>query len=377
MELDIGEWGDGAAKSVTFQVTERCQLNCGYCYFPEKSKKNILDLDIARRTIDYLLNERIEFPEKAVIFDFIGGEPFLEIELIDKICDYFKKSAYLNNHPWFNAYRFSFSTNGLLYQDAKVQKFIMKNLTHLDISVSIDGTKRKHDMQRKFADGRGSYDEVVRIVPLWLKQFPNASTKATVSSEDLPFVQESVLHLFELNIKYVNINVVFEDVWKENDDLLFEEQLKLLADEIIDRKLYRNHACSFFNRGIGTPNKNNGNWCGSGKMLAIDYTGNFYPCIRFTPCSLKNKPARAIGNCYDRIDKNLQRAFLALTMSTQSSEKCIECEVATGCSWCQGFNYDDADSDTIYQRATYLCEMHKARVRANKYFWQRYDKEAI
>lgn len=28
--------------------------------------------------------------QHAVTLDFIGGEPLLEIELIDKICDYFK-----------------------------------------------------------------------------------------------------------------------------------------------------------------------------------------------------------------------------------------------------------------------------------------------
>lgn len=377
IEIDSGEWEGGKAKSITFLVTDSCQLNCDYCYFQDKSQKNVLDFDIARKTINYALEERIEFPEKAVIFDFIGGEPFIEINLIDKICDHFKKNAYLKNHPWFNAYRFSFSTNGLLYHSANVQNFIQKNFSHLDISISIDGTKRKHDMHRKFADGRGSYDEVIRNVPLWLKQFPNASTKATVSSEDIPFVRESVLHLFDLNIKFVNINVVFENVWKEGDDLLFEKQLRLLADDIIDRKLYRNHACSFFTRGIGRPNTNNGNWCGTGKMLAVDYTGKFYPCIRFTPNSLINKSARTIGDCFNGINKNLQRAFLALTMSSQSSKQCIECDVATGCSWCQGFNYDDADSDTIYQRAIRLCKMHKARVRANNYFWQRYDKETV
>lgn len=28
--------------------------------------------------------------EESVIWDFIGGEPFLEIDLIDRICDYLK-----------------------------------------------------------------------------------------------------------------------------------------------------------------------------------------------------------------------------------------------------------------------------------------------
>jgi len=60
-----------------------------------------------------------------------------------------------------------------------------------------------------------------------------------------------------------------------------------------------------------------------------------------------------------------------LDLVTQSPRECIDCKVATGCAWCQGANYDFAETDTIYQRATYLCKMHKARVRANNYYWHR------
>ena len=49
----------------------------------------------------------------------------------------------------------------------------------------------------------------------------------------------------------------------------------------------------------------------------------------------------------------------------------MECEVASGCAWCQGNNYDAAQTETIYQRAIYTCNMHKARVRANQYFWEK------
>jgi uncharacterized protein len=62
-------------------------------------------------------------------------------------------------------------------------------------------------------------------------------------------------------------------------------------------------------------------------------------------------------------------------MVSQSEQECVECEVATGCAWCQGANYDFADTDTIFQRATYICKMHKARVRANNYFWNKLSRK--
>lgn len=141
-------WQNGMAKSITFIVTKDCQLACKYCYLVGKNEKERMDWSVAKKAIDYILSHEIDFPEQSVTWDFIGGEPFLEIDLIDKICDYIKTEMYRLNHHWFNSYRFSFSTNGINYNTDKVQSFIQKNLTHLSIGITIDGTKRKHDLNR-------------------------------------------------------------------------------------------------------------------------------------------------------------------------------------------------------------------------------------
>lgn len=384
-EHDAG-WQNGMAKNITFIVTKDCQLACKYCYLVGKNTKERMSWEVAKETIDYILDREEEFREESVVWDFIGGEPFLEIELIDKICDYLKTEMYRRGHHWFNSYRFSFSTNGINYHTEKVQHFVKKNHTHLSIGITIDGTKRKHDLNRiwktsemeqgvlpKSEDEKGSYEDVVRNIPLWLSQFPDAGTKVTISSADIPYIKESVLHLYELGIKEVNINCVFEDVWKEGDDMLFEQQLTELADAIIDNGYYHDHACSFYQEFIGKPMdpQDNNNWCGAGRMLAIDAAGNFYPCTRFAAYSLRSKPAWIVGNVHDGIDQNKLRPFLTLDRTTQSKQECIDCEVASGCAWCQGENYDAADTHTVFQRSTAICKMHKARVRANNYYWNK------
>ena len=368
-------WQDGMAKNITFIVTKDCQLACKYCYLVGKNSKERMSWEVAKQAIDYILDHEEDMREGSVVWDFIGGEPFLEIDLIDKICDYLKIEMFRRNHHWFNSYRFSFSTNGINYHTDKVQRFIKKNREHLSIGITIDGTEKKHDLNRIYkGDGRGSYADVVRNIPLWLEQFPGAGTKVTISSADIPYIKESVMHLYSLGIHEVNINCVFEDVWQKNDDLLFEDQLMQLADEIIDGGYYRDYACSFFSERLGNPLDcvtQNQNWCGAGKMLAVDAEGNFYPCTRFAQYSLREKKAWIIGNIRDGIDKNKLRPFLTLDRCTQSPQKCIDCEVAEGCAWCQGENYDAADTPTIYQRATAICLMHKARVRANNYYWNK------
>ena len=381
-------WQEGVSKNITFIVTKDCQLACKYCYLVGKNVKERMSWEVAKAFVDYILDHEDDplFAQQSVVWEFIGGEPFLEIELIDKICDYIKTELFCRNHHWFDSYRFSFSTNGINYHEKAVQDFIRKNYSHLSIGITIDGTEKKHDLNRVWkqpntdANGlvrpseRGSYKDVVKNIPLWLEQFPGGSTKVTISSVDIPYIRESVLHLYSLGIHEVNINVVFEDVWQEGDDLKFEEQLLQLADDIIDGGYYQDYACSFFSEYIGKPmdsKLDNQNWCGAGKMLSVDAAGNIYPCTRFAQYSLRNKEAWIIGDVKDGIDKNRLRPFLTLDRITQSPQKCIECEVASGCAWCQGENYDAAQTHTIFQRATAMCLMHKARVRANNYYWNK------
>lgn len=361
------------SKTLTFVVTEFCNLSCKYCYEVKKNNKAVMPFEVAKKAVDFILDSYTN--ESGITFEFIGGEPFLEIDLIDKLCDYIKLEMYKRNHPWFNNYAFSITTNGILYNNPKVQKFINKNLNKLNVTISIDGTEAKHDMQRVKLDGSGSYKDVIKNVELWLKQFPDAQTKVTFASDDLVYLKDSIIHLWNLGIKNVPANVVYEDVWKAGDDLIFEQQMKELADYIIDNNISDEYYCGLFEENIGFPIgeiKRRHNWCTSGNnTLAVDHEGNFYPCIRFMSLSLQNKKPYIIGNIDEGINKDLLRPFEALDIPSQSNNDCINCQVASGCGWCQGFNYDCADSDTIYQRATYLCKMHKARCRANDYYYAR------
>lgn len=375
IKADEYDWQGGVAREITFIVTKDCQLACKYCYLVGKNTRERMPWEVAKKTIDYVLDNSDYFKEQSVIWDFIGGEPFLEIDLIDKICDYIKVEMYRRSHKGFNSYRFNFSTNGINYNSEKVQNFIKKNIEHLSVTITIDGTKRLHDTNRGYkGTEKGSYDDVIKNIPNYLKQIPVAATKVTISTSNIDFIKESVLHLFSIGIHEVNINCVFEDVWKEEDDRKFELQLMALADEIIDKELYKENNCSFFWEYLGEPmdkHLDNTNWCGAGNMLAVDATGNFYPCTRFAQFSLRDKDAIIVGNVNDGLNFNKLRPFLTLDRCTQSRPECIDCDVASGCAWCQGENYDAADTPTIYQRATAICKMHKARVRANNYYWNK------
>jgi uncharacterized protein len=345
----------------------------------KKNCGNRLSFDMAKRIVDYFLEHRDLFPEPSAGWDFIGGEPLLEAELIDQIIKYIKMKSYLLGHPWFEESQFSMSSNGSLFGTPETQELLRKYGKRLEIGMTIDGPEHVHDMERVYADGRGTHGSVVKNVPLWLKQFADparSSTKVTISHNNLPYLAESVLYLFSIGMVTVNANVVFENPWEPGDDLLLEQQLDELADAMLAQGLWKTNSCSFFRDSIGKPlsKENDGNWCGSGNaMVAVDAAGNFYPCVRFLGFSLANKPPIMMGNIKDGFDTEVRERFSNITRSVISPPECMECEVATGCAWCPGFNYDDdpQSTDGIGKRAVHICKMHKARVRANDRYQKR------
>ena len=369
----INSWRKENSQQVTFVVTQDCNLRCRYCYVVNKNKNKRMSFEVGKKIIDYLIdNKEKMFYTDYLILDFIGGEPLLEIDLIDQLVDYFKVETYRRKCDWFGKYRISISTNGINYSDIKVQKFLKKNKNMVSIGITIDGIKEKHDMQRIFPDGSGSYDIVEKNVKLWLKQYCFASTKVTISHHDLPYLKESIIHLWNLGIRIVPANVVFEDVWKEGDDNVFENQLVELADYIIDNQLWNTYNTTLFTDRIGykqTYDEKMRNYCGTGKSYAFDSEGKIYPCVRYVSHTLENKKDFCFGDIYNGIDFEKTRPFYASYTQIQSPDECDKCEVSTDCAFCQGFNYDVSLKDTIFDRNIAICKMHKARVRANNYYW--------
>lgn len=137
-------------RTITFIVTKDCQLVCKYCYLVGKNPNEKMTLDVAKKAVDKILENSYFFNEERVVWDFIGGEPLLEIDLITNIVDYIEMRLEALSHHWKNNYGIRITTNGLLYKSQKVQNFISKYQNILNLSISIDGTKRKQDLNRVF-----------------------------------------------------------------------------------------------------------------------------------------------------------------------------------------------------------------------------------
>jgi uncharacterized protein len=369
-------------QEITLTVCEQCDLQCSYCYLPGKNSGRKMTLEVGKKAIDYFLKNPDFFNAPLLVLDFVGGEPLLEVELMDQIADYFKIEAYKMNHRWFDNYKLTFSTNGTHYRTEGVQKFVEKNKNCLFPSISLDGIEDKHNNARKYRNGKGSYKDVVESAKLMLKQLPYSTIKATFGRGDIKYFKDSFIHFLELGFLLENIfaNVAYEDLWDDGDDILFEEQLTGLADYLIDNNICNSESYgNLFSDAIGKPYTDehlNKHWCNTGHAVIVGVDGSFYPCIRFLEIAFhERKRARKIGDIHKGIDFDKLRPFRVLTLNNCSPKKCLQCDVASGCNMCSGQALDESDNVTIFYRPTYICKMHKARVRANEYFWKKLKKK--
>ena len=112
----------GAVRNITFQVTEDCTCRCSYCYECIKTPAR-MSKETGRRIVDLLFKMYeedkaeavINKSTKAIILDFIGGEPLLNIEVINDVCTYFMDRCLSTNHPWLSNWRASIISNGDAY----------------------------------------------------------------------------------------------------------------------------------------------------------------------------------------------------------------------------------------------------------------------
>lgn len=377
------EFKKDMAHTVTFQVTEQCNLRCTYCYQIDKHN-TYMPIEVGKQGIDMLLastpeNNTYINVEKSpgIILDFIGGEPLLAIDTIIELIEYFKQRTIELQHPWANRHRFSICSNGLLYFDPKFQELLTKYGHEISFSISIDGIKELHDMCRLQPNGEGSYDIAIAGVKDYVERgLGKMGSKMTLAPENISWTSKAIQNLVELGYDDINLNCVFEKGWTLKDANKLYYQLKDAADYLIENRRYLDTKVSIFDMNIGKPmsEEDNKNWCGgTGAMLAIDYKGDIYPCLRYMESSVgPDVPKLIIGNVWDGIgiqEEEQQRikCLECITRRSQSTDECFNCPIAAGCAWCSAYNYQEFG--TADHRATYICPMHKARVLANVYYW--------
>lgn len=380
---------DLPTRVVTFQVTEDCSLNCTYCYQINKSKKK-MSLETAKKFIDLLFEESYDPTSdfyvgkvKCLVLEFIGGEPLLEVKLIRQIIDYYRFKAISENHIWATNYMISMISNGVHYFQQDVQELIEENKGKIDFAISLDGCKELHDSCRLFPNGEGSYDIASKACKHFMENYnPNMNTKLTIAPENISWLSKAFKNLYDIGYDVIHANCVYENVWEQEHAKIFYNELKQVADFIIDNNLDEIIFTSLFDEQQFRPmlEEDNHNYCGStGYMISVNADGEIFPCIRFMGSSLgEDIEPYSIGDVDNGIGMlgchNCRKCELnEVTRRSQSTDECYNCSIASGCGWCTAYNLQETGS--VNKKVSYICEMHKARSLANVYYWNKVYKK--
>lgn len=375
-----------SVKTVTFQVTDTCNLACTYCYQINKHT-NRMSFETAKKFVDMILADYYKkgsylYHADGIVIEFIGGEPLLEIDLIEQICDYFMYKTITEKHPWATFSIFSMISNGVLYFDERVQNYLEKYRGKVSFGISLDGCKELHDSCRVFPDGSPSYDIAEKGCEYHKKHFePKMLTKMTIAPNNVTYVFKAIKNLIEnpkLKYDVIHCNCVYEKGWEQHHATELYKQLKMVADYVLENDLEEKIYISILEETGFVPfnEADDNNYCGStGSMLALDPFGKIFPCIRFMDTSLGDRVEPfCLGDVENGIGilpkhKDKINILDSITLTSQSTNECINCPIQGGCGWCTGYNYQE--TGTPNKRLTYTCEMHKARFLANVYYWQK------
>lgn len=370
-------------QDITLQITEDCCMKCTYCYQHKKSNHK-MSFDTAKKIIDKLLNNQLANIHTDKIFhltiEIIGGEPLMEIELIEKIVQYTLHQMIKLKHPWLHYTKFSICSNGLLYNIPKVQEFFKKYNNFVRFAVSVDGNKELHDKCRIDLAGNGTYDRIIKTAKNYQKEFGELpGTKMTFSPDNINYTYDAVINLIKEGYEQIQCNCIFEKGWNYDHAKIYYNELKKVADYLIINNLYNKINIRIFDEKGFCPMEetDNENYCGGINMImaSFDYKGDIYPCVRYMESSLNNnqEPIKVgnidTGYLSNQKEKNNFELISNITRRSQSTDECFYCPIAKNCAWCSAYNYEEFG--TPDKRVTYICCMHKAETLANIYYWNK------
>ena len=267
------------ARTVTFQVTDACNLACKYCYQINKGRRR-MSIETAKKFVDLLLDadESNKYINPSIspfiIIEFIGGEPLLEIDLIDEIMTYFTEQAFVKRHPWATRYIVSLCSNGVLYFEPNVQRFFRKHKNHLSLNITIDGNKELHDSCRVFPDGSPSYDMAVAAAKDWMdNKHGYMGSKITIAPGNITYLYDALVHMIDLGYLEINANCVYEEGWNIEYARELYNQMKHFSDYLLDNNLDEVY-CSLYEEHFFHPKEegDDENWCwGTGTPILTDH----------------------------------------------------------------------------------------------------------
>ncbi len=262
-------------KTVCLVLNNSCNLCCSYCY-ANSGTYNLaikkMSLRTAKKAIEIVANSILQHNDNKMTIAFFGGEPLINFDLIKKIVNYIK-----NNYQNFFV-KYQITTNGTLITKT-IANFLEKN--NFDIMLSIDGNKKLHDFCRKYKNGRGTFDDIIKnLKNIKNKNLINARITVTNTNPRIDNYIDDILALGIRRITFAadySINAIALKKYIQSLKRLIQKYEKDIRNGFLyDITNLTKVICSIV---LHSKYKTH---CNAGiSYLTVSPEGNYYRCPRF------------------------------------------------------------------------------------------------
>ncbi len=207
-ELSVFEKSMNAARNqggygFMFIMTLKCNFRCIYCY--EEHKPLEMNQETADKCIEFVLQNIKESKQKKVNVNFYGGEPLLKFGLIKYILENLKKKL-----PEDILITTFIVTNASLLTSDAAQ--ILKEHNCMFAQITVDGIENIHNRMRPYADGTGSFKDVIKGLRIALNSFPNVALRVNIDKTNINKVPEFLQWLKSNNLQHKNLIIGFGQI---------------------------------------------------------------------------------------------------------------------------------------------------------------------
>ena len=192
----------GPLRLVIIQATPFCNLDCDYCYLPDRSNKKQLSLELITPIFQKLLTS--SFTKNAFTVCWHAGEPLTVPLSFYKSAFEIIKNLELKISPQKPKITYSIQTNGTLINQAWCDLF---RQYPVKIGVSLDGPDFIHNSHRKTRTGLGSYAGTMKGIKLLQKNKLDFQVIAVLTENSLDHPDKIFQFFRDHNVNRVAFNI--------------------------------------------------------------------------------------------------------------------------------------------------------------------------
>lgn len=344
----------GPVDLLIFQSTSFCNLDCKYCYLPDRHLKHKMKPETVSLVLKKIVEEELVSDEFSIVWH--AGEPtVLSVDFYKEVLKLIKQiippGIKVNQH---------IQTNATLLNDEWCAFF---KESEMKVGVSLDGPKHITDRNRVQRNGKGAFDQIMRGIDLLRKHNIEFSVIAVLSAYSLDYPEEIYSFFKGINVQSLCFNMEEEEGVHTQSTLneTTEEKLRHFWKKMFQLQLNKENQMhirevhgfieTFVKGDFKTKPLPSGQMTHPLRILSIDTKGNF---STFSPELLSMKDDQFGDFCFGNIYQN---SFSSIVQNKNFKQ--IFSQIQNGIKKCRAtcsyFNFcgGGAPSNKLYENGRF------------------------